>query len=177
MKLPLPLIAFLVLVGTSVYAQSSAGEPGTAAARAAGPTPAQLEAAAPKGTLKNPYKDDNKDIVEQGHKLFFNFGCNGCHGGTGGGGICPPLINSVWVYNGDDDTLFRLVTLGSVGLQAKGYLRRGLENVVGPMPPFGTLIPKADDLWKIITFVRSAYDGDPNYKFGNPPEPQPPPGD
>ncbi len=169
MRVPLSVIVFLVSAAAGVHAQSSGD--------AAGPTPVQLEASTAKGTLKNPYKDDNKAIVEQGHKLFFNFSCNGCHGGNGGGGICPPLINSVWVYDGDDDTLFRLVTLGSIGLQAKGYLRRGRENVVGPMPPFGTLIPTADDLWKIITFVRSAYDGDPNYKFGNPPEPQPPPGD
>jgi len=146
-----------------------------AAGAGGGPTPVQAEAAAAKGTLKNPYTDDNQDIDEQGHKLFFNYSCNGCHGGTGGGGMCPPLINDVWVYGGDDDTLFRLVTLGSVALQAKGYTRRGHENVVGPMPPFGTLIPTADDLWKIITFIRSAYHGDPKYKFGSPPPPPPPP--
>lgn len=146
------------------------------AAGGTGPTPVQVEAAAAKGTLKDPYTDDNQDIVEQGHKLFFNFSCNGCHGGNGGGGMCPPLINDVWVYGGDDDTLFRLVTLGTVQLQAKGYMRKGHENVVGPMPPFGTLIPTADDLWKIITFVRSAYHGDPKYKFGSPPEPPPPDG-
>jgi len=139
-----------------------------------GQTPVQVEAAAEKGTLKNPYTDDNTEIVEQGHKLFFNFSCNGCHGGNGGGGMCPPLINDVWVYNGDDDTLFRLVTLGSQALQAKGYVRRGHENVVAPMPPFGTLIPTADDLWKILAFVRSAYHGEPKYKFGAPPPPPPP---
>jgi len=60
---------------------------------------------------------------------------------------------------------FRLVTLGSVALQAKGYTRRGRENVVAPMPPFGGLIPTADELWKILAWVRSAYDGDPKYKF------------
>jgi hypothetical protein len=27
---------------------------------------------------------------------------------------CPSLINGVWIYGGSDDTLFRLVTLGSV---------------------------------------------------------------
>jgi mono/diheme cytochrome c family protein len=177
MKLTLPVIAFLVSAAGGVHAQSSASPAGATAAATSAPTPVQVEAGAAKGTLKNPYKDSNKDIVEQGHKLFFSFSCNGCHGGDGGGGICPPLINSVWVYDGDDDTLFRLVTLGSIGLQAKGYLRRGLENVVAPMPPFGTTIQTADDLWKIITFVRSAYHGDPKYKYGNPPEPQPPPGD
>jgi mono/diheme cytochrome c family protein len=132
-------------------------------------TPIQREEAAPQGTLKNAYTDDNADIVAQGNKLFLQYSCNGCHGGGGGGGICPPLINDVWVYGGDDDTLFRLVTLGSIGLQAKGYVRKGHENVVAPMPPFGALIKTEDDLWKIITFVRSSYKGSPDYKYGNPP--------
>jgi len=145
------------------------------AAGAGGQTPAQVEAAAAKGTLKDPYTDDNKAIDDQGHQLFMGLSCNGCHGGTGGGGMCPPLINDVWVYGGDDDTLFRLVTLGSVALQAKGYMRRGHENVVGPMPPMGPLFTSADDLWKVITWIRSAYNGDPKYKFGSPPPPPPPP--
>jgi mono/diheme cytochrome c family protein len=133
-------------------------------------TPIQREEAAPKGTLKNAYTDDNAEIVAEGNKLFLQYSCNGCHGGNGGGGICPPLINDVWVYDGDDDTLFRLVTLGSIGLQAKGYVRKGRENVVAPMPPFGALIKTEDDLWKIITFIRASYKGSPTYKYGNPPE-------
>jgi mono/diheme cytochrome c family protein len=162
-------LALLLAAGAQICAADDAPAGG------GGPTPVQVEAAATeKGSLKNPYTDDNKDIVEQGHKLFFQYSCNGCHGGTGGGGMCPPLINDVWVYGGDDDTLYRLVTLGSQALQAKGYMRRGHENVVGPMPPFGTLITSGDDLWKIIAFIRSAYNGDPKYKFGSPPPPPPP---
>jgi hypothetical protein len=72
------------------------------------------------------------------------------------------------VYGGDDDTLFRLVTLGSDGLQKEGYTRTGRENVVGPMPPMGTIVKNADDLWKIIAFIRAHYDGDPSYKYGTP---------
>jgi mono/diheme cytochrome c family protein len=132
-------------------------------------TPVQRVDSAAKGTLKNAYTDDNADIVAQGSKLYLQYSCNGCHGGNGGGGICPPLINDVWIYDGDDDTLFRLVTLGSVALQAKGYVRKGHENVVAPMPPFGTLIPTEDDLWKIMTFVRASFKGSPSRKYGNPP--------
>jgi hypothetical protein len=66
------------------------------------------------------------------------------------------------------------VTLGSVALQAKGYFRKGMENVVAPMPPFGGLIPTTDQLWKILTWVRSSYKGDPTRKFGSPPEPAEP---
>jgi mono/diheme cytochrome c family protein len=113
-----------------------------------------------KGTLHNPYTDDPEKIKE-GRGLFLSYSCNGCHGGNGGGGMCPPLSNEVWVYGSDDDTLFRLLTLGSDRLQAAGYYRIGMENVVGPMPPFGQLIKSDDELWKIIAFVRSFYNGDP----------------
>ncbi len=170
----------LVALATAAWGQqtpsAAAPEPTPAVwtAAALAKTPIETEAAAPKGTLKNPYVDTNADIVAQGGKQFLQFSCNGCHGGSGGGGICPPLINDVWVYGGDDDTLFRLVTLGSVALQAKGYFRKGMENVVAPMPPFGGLIPTTDQLWKILTWVRSSYKGDPSRKYGSPPEPAEP---
>src|ERR1700684_2237607 len=130
-----------------------------------------LEKQTPKGKLSNPYKDTQADIVAQGETLFRSYSCSGCHGGTGGGGMCPPLTNDTWVYGGDDDTLFRLVTLGSDELQKNGYSRTGRENVVGPMPPFGSIIKSSDDLFKIIAFIRAHYDGDPSYKYGAPKNP------
>ena len=134
--------------------------------------PPDLVSKTPKGQIKNPYKDTQADIVADGEKKFLSYSCNGCHGGGGGGGMCPPLTNDVWVYDGDDDTLFRLVTLGSVDLQKAGYSRHGSENVVGPMPPFGTLIKSSDDLFRILTFVRSKYSSsaDQSYKYGTPPD-------
>jgi mono/diheme cytochrome c family protein len=132
-------------------------------------SPPDLVAKTPKGKLVNPYKDSQADIVSQGNSLFLSYGCSGCHGGSGGGGICPPLTDGVWIYGGDDDTLFRLVTLGSDALQKQGYSRMGLENVVAPMPPFGSTIKSADELWKILAFVRSRYDGDPSGKYGTAP--------
>src|ERR1700677_4531278 len=98
-------------------------------------SPPDLEKQTPKGKLSNPYKDTQADIVAQGESLFRSYSCSGCHGGTGGGGMCPPLTNDTWVYGGDDDTLFRLVTLGSDELQKDRYSRTGRENVVGPMRP------------------------------------------
>jgi mono/diheme cytochrome c family protein len=126
--------------------------------------------ATPKGQLKNPYQDDNAAAVEAGRKAYFGAGCNGCHGGNGGGGMCPALTNDTWVYGGDDDTLFRLVSLGSLELQSKGYVRTGNENVVGPMPPMGAIVGSDDNLWHILTFIRSNYRGTPACKFGCPPE-------
>ena len=113
--------------------------------------------ATPKGGLHNPYADKVTDaaFAEEGHKTYLSAGCNGCHGGGGGGGMCPPLTNDTWVYGPDDDTLFRLVALGSDALKAAGYHRVKSEVVVGPMPPFGGILKTSDQLWKIITFMRS----------------------
>ena len=76
-------------------------------------SPTDLVKNTPKGKLMNPYKDTQADIVAQGAQFLQSYSCSGCHGGGGGGGMCPPLTNDTWVYGGDDDTLFRLVTLGS----------------------------------------------------------------
>jgi hypothetical protein len=75
----------------------------------------------------------------------------------------------VWIYGGDDDTLFRLVTYGSQTLQSKGYSRKAEENVVAPMPPMGEIVATDDDLWRILTFIRAQYHGPPECRFGCPP--------
>jgi len=77
------------------------------------------------------------------------------------------VTNDIWVYGGDDDTLFRLIALGSDGLQSQGYSRTGHESIVAPMPPFGGTLKSSDDLWKILTFIRAHYQGDPSRKYGS----------
>jgi mono/diheme cytochrome c family protein len=129
-------------------------------------TPVQRADATPRGQLKNPYSDSDAAVIEAGQKLYMNYACSGCHGGTGGGGMCPALTNDTWVYGGDDDTLFRLVAYGSETLQSKGYGRKGQENVVGAMPPMGQIVKTDDDLWRILAFVRANYRGAPECKFG-----------
>jgi len=109
---------------------------------------------AAKGELKNPYTD-YAAVADEGHKKFMAAGCNGCHGGGGGGGMGPPLTNEVWVYGKDDDTLFRVIALGTDALQKQGYVRKGSENVVGPMPVMGGIVKSEDDMWKIIAWIRS----------------------
>lgn len=142
--------------------------PGVQGSQATGSTmtPVQRADATPKGQLKSPYSDGDAAVVEAGQKLYMNTGCSGCHGGSGGGGMCPALTNDIWVYGGDDDTLFRLVAYGTDTLQSKGYSRKGQENVVGAMPPMGQIVKTDDDLWRILTFVRSNYHGAPECKFG-----------
>jgi mono/diheme cytochrome c family protein len=146
--------------GTQAPAQPGSGAPGNTM------TPVQRADATPKGQLKNPYSDTDAAVVEAGQKLYMNTACSGCHGGTGGGGMCPPLTNDIWVYGGDDDTLFRLIAYGSDVLQSKGYSRKAQENVVGAMPPMGQIVKTDDDLWRILAFVRSNYHGAPECKFG-----------
>jgi mono/diheme cytochrome c family protein len=140
---------------------AATGTPGSATAPVGGPMlapatpPLELVASTPKGELKNPYNADIAAIAEEGHHRYLSAGCNGCHGGGGGGGMCPPLTNDTWVYGSDDDTLFRLIALGSDGLTKAGYTRVKHEVVTGPMPAFGSIIKSSDDLWRIIAFIRS----------------------
>ena len=163
------IAAALLIVGlpaTALWAADDAANPPPQSAPAAeapapgvgeaadGGTPTETARKAEKGSLKSPYADFAK-VAEEGHQKFMSAGCNGCHGGGGGGGMGPPLTNDVWVYGKDDDTLFRLVALGSDGLQKQGYHRKGSENVVGPMPAMGGVVKSDDDLWKIIGWIRS----------------------
>ena len=87
------------------------------------------------------------------------------YGGTGGGGICPPLTQGAWFWGNTDDVLFRLITLGSVDLEKQGYRRLGYGSVHAPMPPMGMTIKTSDDLWKIIAWIRSI-----NPPGSNPPD-------
>jgi hypothetical protein len=135
-------------------AAPAAGAPaGGGAAADEGGNPKETAEKAEKGSLKNPNADPLA-VAEAGQKVYMSAGCNGCHGGTGGGGMGPPLSNEIWVYGSDDDTLFRLIALGSDGLKAQGYNRKGSEAVVGPMPPHGGIVKSNGDMWKIISWIR-----------------------
>jgi len=153
------LAAAMLALGIS--RQCGAAEPAAGASPNAPVTPLELVKNAPRGTLKNPYTGQ-PDKIAQGRELFMSYSCSGCHGGTGGGGMCPPINDDVWFYGIDDDTLFRLITLGSADM-----LKAGFDRLGGPglsMPPFGALIKSDDELWKIIAWIRSIYTGDPKKK-------------
>ena len=92
-------------------------------------TPLERVASTLKGQLKNPCTDF-ASVAEEGHKIYMSLDCNSCHGG-GGGGMAASLTNQIWIYGNDDDTLFRLIALGTVELQKQGYTRNGSEAVVG----------------------------------------------
>ena len=157
-------LSVLAIGGLSAYAaeekptaEKPAGEAEACCKAGDATPPTELVAKFPKGQLHSPYPDygklakDDPDLV----KRFRLPGCNECHGGTGGGGICPPLTQGVWFWGNTDDVLFRLVTLGSADLEKQGYTRLSYGSVHAPMPPMGMTIKTSDDLWKIIAFIRS----------------------
>jgi mono/diheme cytochrome c family protein len=165
-------ISALAVIFASASGAQTPATPAAVKAATAPSTPVkplQRADSTPRGKLKNPYDVNDKAIVDSGAKLFEGAACSGCHGGTGGGGICPPLTDGVWIYGGDDDTLFRLVAYGSQTLQSKGYTRKAEENVVAPMPAMGQVVATDEDLWRILTFVRAQYHGPSECKFGCPP--------
>ena len=128
--------------------------------------PGELVKKVPRGQLHSPYPDYAKLAKDEDLVLQFRLpGCNECHGGTGGGGMCPALSQGVWFWGNTDDVLFRLVTLGSAELEKSGFERIAWGSVHGPMPAMGFSIPTSDQLWKIIAFIRSI-----NPPGANPPE-------
>ena len=62
----------------------------------------------------------------------------------GGGGMGLPVIDDVWKFGSDDETLYKLIK-GQIDAQT--------------MPKIYTQLPD-DDVWKILAYVRSLYAGD-----------------
>jgi hypothetical protein len=93
-------------------------------------------------------------MTDPGHKKYLSYSCNGPWRRRRRR-MCVPLTSDTWVYGADDDTLFRLIALGSDALKKEGYSRVKQEVVVGPMPPFGGIVKTSDDLWKVVAWMRS----------------------
>jgi mono/diheme cytochrome c family protein len=120
-----------ILLGLIVAALTGGGD----AAAAEAMTPLERAVSTPRGQLKSPYPDV-ASVAAEGLKIYRSHDCNGCHGGGGGGGMAAPLTNQIWIYGDDDDTLFRVIALGTGSLspgdafQKQGFVRKGSENVV-----------------------------------------------
>jgi cytochrome c(L) len=111
------------------------GQPGMAPAE---------ETAKPKKL--NPYTGD-PEAIKQGRTLYLQIGCSGCHGVGGGGGMGPALLDDEWKFGSDDESLFKLI---------KGEIpQQTMPGVLGKELP-------DDDVWKILAYVRSLYQGDPS---------------
>jgi mono/diheme cytochrome c family protein len=68
-------------------------------------TPLQRVASTPKGQLKNPYSDFTS-VAEEGHRKYMAAGCNGCHGGGGGGWRPMPHFGDIIKT---DDDLWKII--------------------------------------------------------------------
>jgi cytochrome c peroxidase len=75
-----------------------------------------------------------------------SYGCSGCHGVMGGGGMGKPILDDTWIFASDDDTLYKLIR-GQIPQQT--------------MPKTWAGIPE-DHVWKMLAYVRSLYKGDPS---------------
>lgn len=91
----------------------------------------------PGPTLRNPYADD-RQVLDEGRRLFVWYNCAGCHGDHGGGGMGPSLRDSAWVYGSGDGDIFASITEG----RAYG------------MPAWGSKLP-SDQIWKLVTYIQS----------------------
>ena len=116
-----------------------------------GPVAANLDAGLgpPASVLRPPTLNPfaaNADTVAEGKALYFEVGCQGCHGGGGGGGMAASVIDESWTFGSDDEVLFRLIK-GQIPDQT--------------MPTVYSVLAD-DEVWKILSFIRSVYAGDPS---------------
>jgi mono/diheme cytochrome c family protein len=94
-----------------------------------------------------------EDVVE-GRNIYLTYGCVGCHGVSGGGGMGKPILDDEWIFGSDDATLFKLIR-GDIPKQT-------MPNSIG----------KAltdEQVRKVISYVRFIYQGDKSKITWTPP--------
>lgn len=92
----------------------------------------------------NPFTG-NPEAIKEGRQLYFLYGCSGCHGRSGGGGMGRPVIDDEWTFGSDDETLFKLIR-GQIPEQT--------------MPLGFGKVMKEEETWKVLAYIRSLYKGD-----------------
>jgi mono/diheme cytochrome c family protein len=85
-----------------------------------------------------------EDVVE-GRKLYLTYGCVGCHGVGGGGGMGKPILDDEWIFGSDDETLFKLIR-GDIPKQT--------------MPSAIGKVLTDEQVRQVIVYVRFIYQGD-----------------
>ncbi len=94
---------------------------------------------------KNPYTVDDAEAIAEGKALWSSTGCYACHGGKAEGGVGPSLTDDEWVYKPTDKALYKAIAQGRPGTNMVGW-SKDLNN---------------DQIWQLIAFIRSLYEGDP----------------
>lgn len=126
----------LALPGSNLVAYAGAGDIDTAG---------QAEPSAAANAEKNPYTGDPA-AIDAGRKLWRQTGCYSCHGGVAEGGVGPSLIDDEWVYVPTDKTIYKAISQGR-----RGTVMVSWSKDLNP-----------DQIWKVIAYIRSLYQGDPN---------------
>lgn len=90
----------------------------------------------PDVDVRGPY-DGNAVGVSEGKRLFNQMNCSGCHF-QGGGGIGPPLMDSLWIYGSAPENIFETIVEGRPN---------GMPSYRGRLG--------ADQVWQLVAYVRS----------------------
>lgn len=130
------LLAALALPACKREHRDLSSDPALAvAARSGGP-----DSAAPRtGWLPDAY-GGNAYALSQGRLLYARMNCTGCHA-RGGGAIGPALMDSVWRYGSEPESIYTTIV-------------RGRPN---GMPAFAGRLPD-HQLWQLVAYVRSMSD-------------------
>ena len=88
-------------------------------------------------TIANPYAND-MSAIKEGHELFVNMNCAGCHGYDLKGGMGPSLVDTYWRYGGSPADIYKSIFEG----RPQG------------MPAWGRSIPSVE-IWKVVAYIQA----------------------
>ncbi len=116
--------------------------------------PATIDAPRHAATAHDPRAAETAAIA-QGKALYVTKSCAGCHGPAGDGGMCPSLLDDVWVYGDADALLIDLIRHGSAGMRSRGHARLAGDNGRGDMPALGAIVSD-EEARRILAWIRSS---------------------
>jgi cytochrome c oxidase cbb3-type subunit 3 len=136
-SLSYPVIA-AVLLSIGCKREERVFDPGSAGSQVANGTALnEVHAGATSPSPDISKYESSAYAVSEGKRLYSAYNCVGCHA-QGGGGIGPPLMDSVWIY-------------GSQPQQIYSDIVQGRPN---GMPSFGGELPDYQ-VWELVAYVRS----------------------
>ena len=89
------------------------------------------------GSIPNPYAG-SAEAVQQGHQLFIQMNCAGCHGYGAKGGMGPNLTDTYWRYGGVPAAIFKSIYEG----RPQG------------MPAWNPALPP-QTIWQLVAYIES----------------------
>jgi len=105
--------------------------------------------AAQKAPMTNPFANDPRAIGDA--RAMFSLRCAPCHGRNAEGGRAPDLTRGTYSAGDTDEDLYNVIFNGAAGTE---------------MPDFGARIG-SDNVWRLVTYVRSIAKRDTQQLSGN----------